>query len=263
VDVPQSDGTTARMTNAEYAARTGRSDAPVAAGSPGGPTIGPAGSRAPPPSAASITAQLPKPGGVVAPTLGVTQNPAQAALNLKRAETQATREAGLPAATHGLEDEFRTSDLVRNQIRTAIGQIGGLTTGLMANTAGIAGTPAYNLAKTLDMIKANVGFDRLQAMRDSSPTGSALGRVTQQEINLLQSVEGSLNQGQGSDQLRTNLNTVLGQLDKIAGERQRLYQQTYGGAQGGPSSAPTAPAPTPRASGPAMSGRGYRILSVK
>jgi hypothetical protein len=57
-------------------------------------------------------------------------------------------------------------------------------------------------------VKANAGFDRLQEMRNNSPTGGALGQVSEREIAFLQSTIGNLEQSQSADQLRQNLNRV-------------------------------------------------------
>jgi len=54
------------------------------------------------------------------------------------------------------------------------------------------GTPAAIASSRLNTLKANVGFDRLQAMREASPTGGALGQVVVAELERLESVFGSL-----------------------------------------------------------------------
>jgi hypothetical protein len=82
------------------------------------------------------------------------------------------------------------------------------TTGLGALTSAIPGTPAHNLSKLIDTIKANVGFDRLQQMRASSPTGGALGQVSENENRLLQSTIGNLEQSQSQEQFLYNMNRV-------------------------------------------------------
>jgi len=69
-------------------------------------------------------------------------------------------------------------------------------------------TAGYDLEKTLTTIKANIGFDRLQAMRDASPTGGALGQVAIQELEALQASIASLDQGQSPEQLKRNVQKV-------------------------------------------------------
>ena len=84
-----------------------------------------------------------------------------------------------------------------------------LSTGLSSQAlGGIGGTAALELQKTLDAIAANVGFDKLQAMRDLSKTGGALGNVSNVELNLLTSSLGSLSTEVGYDTFLTNLERV-------------------------------------------------------
>jgi len=59
-----------------------------------------------------------------------------------------------------------------------------------------------------ETIVANIGFDRLQQMRDASPTGGALGQVSERELSTLQAVLGSLALSQSEDQLIKNLDRL-------------------------------------------------------
>lgn len=104
------------------------------------------------------------------------------------------------------EAALARADIVSNTIDKALGQVGFFTTGATGTALGaIPGTSAYNLDKTIDTIKANIGFQELHQMREASPTGGALGQVAVQELNMLQSVLGSLDKGQSEGQLRANL----------------------------------------------------------
>lgn len=83
------------------------------------------------------------------------------------------------------------------------------------NTVGAGGllknlplTDARDLAAKLETIKANLGFDRLQQMRDASPTGGALGQVAVQELIALQSTVASLDQLQKPSQLKAALEKI-------------------------------------------------------
>jgi hypothetical protein len=113
----------------------------------------------------------------------------------------------------------RYGDVVMNDIDRAIERISknpALTTGLGAQaTGGIGGLPANDVSALLDSVKSNVGFDRLQQMRDNSPTGGALGQVSNIELKLLQSAIGSLEQSQSSGQLVQNLKRVREIYDQI------------------------------------------------
>ena len=61
---------------------------------------------------------------------------------------------------------------------------------------------AISLATT---IKSSIGFDRLQQMREESPTGGALGQVSELELVTLQATLGSLDLNQSKENLLYNL----------------------------------------------------------
>jgi hypothetical protein len=99
--------------------------------------------------------------------------------------------------------------IVTQKVDQALKQTGFFSTGLTGTILGaIPGTGAYDLDKTLDTIKANIGFNELQQMRMASPTGGALGQVAVQELNMLQSVLSSLDKGQSEEQLKDGLGRV-------------------------------------------------------
>lgn len=93
-------------------------------------------------------------------------------------------------------------------IRQAIGGTNMLSAGLAEVTSGVPMTPALNLASDIQTIKANIGFDKLQQMRDLSPTGGALGQVAVQELDALQNSIASLDQKLSPDRLKSNLRKV-------------------------------------------------------
>jgi len=85
----------------------------------------------------------------------------------------------------------------------------GMTTGLVGKGQSfIPGTDAYTLKERIATIKANLGFDRLQQMRDASPTGGALGQVAVQELQALQSSVASLDVGLPKKELDKNLGKI-------------------------------------------------------
>lgn len=113
-----------------------------------------------------------------------------------------------PSVSKANQDAIAQADTVIQKVMDIMPTINGTNTGAASYLAGIRGTPQYNLAAQLDTIKSNVGFAALQAMRAASPTGGALGQVSEQENRLLQSTLASLDQGQSPDQLKANLTKV-------------------------------------------------------
>lgn len=106
--------------------------------------------------------------------------------------------------------------LVSSDLDRAMNLAGTMTTGFLgARTKGIEGTESYDLAQVLDGIKSNIGFAELNAMRKSSPTGAALGSVTERELELLQRTVGSLEQQQSKEQFLYNTKRTKVLFDSI------------------------------------------------
>ncbi len=100
-------------------------------------------------------------------------------------------------------------NLVVNKVDEALANTDLFTSGLLGSTLGIIpGTPARDLKGSIDTIKANLGFTALQQMRAASPTGGALGQVSERELTLLNSAVASLDSGQSPEALRRNLEQV-------------------------------------------------------
>tara|TARA_R110002167_G_scaffold317742_1_gene523389 strand:+ start:384 stop:1517 length:1134 start_codon:yes stop_codon:yes gene_type:complete len=87
-----------------------------------------------------------------------------------------------------------------------------LTTGPVSTVLKKVGyTGAIDVDQLGETIRANIGFDRLQRMRDESPTGGALGQVAVQELNALQASLGSLSTAQSAGRLVENLERLEAQ----------------------------------------------------
>lgn len=121
------------------------------------------------------------------------------------------------ATAEGVQQRAAGADIVSQDITRALGLMDSAvlpTSGMLGQaTSKIGGTAASDISSLLDTVKANTAFDKLAEMRKASPTGAALGSVTERELNLLASVRGSLEQSQSPEQLRRNLtrlnNTML------------------------------------------------------
>lgn len=103
-----------------------------------------------------------------------------------------------------------------DKARSVVSIIDGILPRVNLTSAGVGqavagnfpGSPAYDLARDIETVKANIGFDTLQQMRDASPTGGALGSVAAQELTSLQSAISSLDASQSPAQLKRNLERV-------------------------------------------------------
>ena len=117
-------------------------------------------------------------------------------------------EATAKAAQNKAKQQIDRADRVIMIIDEVVPKIGLTTAGMGSLAAKIPTTEARNVRAQLDAIRANIGFEELQKMREASPTGGALGQVAIQELNFLQSVLGNLDQGQSPEQLRQTLRTI-------------------------------------------------------
>jgi len=120
---------------------------------------------------------------------------------------------------------------VRREISDATKLIGQHSAGFGGWASIIPTSDARNLQAKLTSIKANIGFDRLQQMRDQSPTGGALGQVAVQELVALQSTIASLDQMQSPSELKG----ALAKVDKHYTRWAETIQQAArgkGGAEG-------------------------------
>ena len=139
--------------------------------------------------------------------------------------------ADIKAGAEGEKREARSA-AARAQAGTVLETIDEAKNLVGLNTAGPGGwlasvpaTDARNLQAKLTTIKANLGFDRLQQMREMSPTGGALGQVAVQELTALQATVASLDQLQSPAELNRAL-------DKTARHYKR-WQEIVGGSSGG------------------------------
>lgn len=107
-----------------------------------------------------------------------------------------------------LQGQIAQADLIIGKVDQALKNVSGWTAGFGAKLSGVPATGAKNLATDIETIKANLGFQQLQEMRRSSPTGGALGAVSERELTALQSAVSSLDQEQEPEQLKRNLNEI-------------------------------------------------------
>lgn len=134
-----------------------------------------------------------------------------------------------------IESGLNKANIVIGKVDEALKKTGVMTTGLTGKALSfVPGTEAYDLDKTIDTIKANIGFQELQAMREASPTGGALGAVAVRELDFLQSVLASLDVGQSKPQQIRNLQAVKQHYEnwRSAVDQSRGMKQSTGGASG-------------------------------
>jgi hypothetical protein len=114
-------------------------------------------------------------------------------------------------ANSAYQDEKRES--MSAIVDNLLTRIGPMTTGYGSWLANLPETDARAMAGDLNSLKGNIAFAELQAMRNASKTGGALGAVSERELKLLESSLGSLDQGHGEN-LRANLEKIKASLER-------------------------------------------------
>lgn len=93
----------------------------------------------------------------------------------------------------------RTIDNIDKVAMDALDNGGWGETGMTgAIMSGVPGSASYDLRGDIKTIDANSAFDALSAMRNASPTGGALGSITEKELDLLKSSVANLDPNKSS-----------------------------------------------------------------
>jgi hypothetical protein len=133
----------------------------------------------------------------------------------------------------------QTTDIVTTDINRALEKIDQAIIPATGAVGGVAqyipNTNAYDVRALVQTIKGNIGIDKLQAMRMMSPTGGALGNVTEGELATLQATLGNLDQAQSDEQIKYNLKRVHNTyLDIVHGKGNGPKRYDLGKAPAGP-----------------------------
>ena len=156
----------------------------------------------------------------------------------KTGEMNIARQANYTKAQSALVGFKQKADMVTKTVDKALAlankdwstATGGVGSVLTLGGALPIQTDRREMNNLLTTINANLGFDQLQTMRDNSPTGGALGQVSDMENRLLQAVNGALDPVMG-DQLKANLQTIKELYPQVMAEKQRAFDQDYGTSQ--------------------------------
>ncbi len=142
----------------------------------------------------------------------------------------AERAAELPKARAGLASSFDSLDRLASEaqaLRDAPG-LGGIT-GLRGLLPNIPGGDAANAQAKLQTLKSQVGFSVLQAMREASKTGGALGNVSDAEGARLENNLAALDRAQSLDEFQKALNQIIKYAGDAKSRLSKAFKETYPG----------------------------------
>ena len=164
--------------------------------------------------------------------------------NLSPKEVQ-LRESKFPQATQAVNTfEAKTSELEKDLI--ALKNHPGLSsiTGLVAGRAPGVTAQGRAAEALYDKIMARGGFKELQDMRAASPTGGALGNISNQEGTQLRAAFAAIDRKQDAADVQKAIDIALGDLRASKGRIREAYDMTYE-YKGMPASGGGAPTPPP------------------
>lgn len=163
-----------------------------------------------------VGARQPAPGGMITPK-------AQAEMNATRAESKPQATAAYGDAANNLDRLAKEVQGIMND--PALAKI----TGMVGKIPNSPGSAATNVAAKLEAVKSQVAFAVLQAMRNASKTGGALGSVSNFEEQMLQNNLAAItDRNQSVESMKANLQKIIDYAAGAKGRMAKAYQDTYG-----------------------------------
>ena len=105
-----------------------------------------------------------------------------------------------------------------------------------------AGTDMHEAWRALREIKNNIGIDELQRMRQSSPTGGAMGNVSDRDMELLTGALGELDTIRDPETMVDRINFIITEYNRILNYARADAQRAQGRIQTRETAPPRAPA---------------------
>jgi hypothetical protein len=156
------------------------------------------------------------------------------------------QQAGKVAAGSSLGNTLSGLDRLADTVDSISSDPGlGKVTGWESKFPSFPGGEAAGVQARLNTLKSQVGFNVLQAMREASKTGGALGAVSDRENELLQNNLAALDQAQSLGDFKKQLGKIK---EYVTGAKQRLsgaYKQMYNEDYAAPGVSAPADAPDP------------------
>ena len=119
-----------------------------------------------------------------------------------------------------------------NEIGTRAGQSTGLgktgVSGWLMNI--VPGSSSRDFRGDIGTLQADSAFSALKAMKEASPTGGALGQVTERELELLYQAQVALDPNLSEDRVKSNVKRYLGLRNDVMRKAYNGFKREYGAA---------------------------------
>lgn len=170
------------------------------------------------------------------PQIFRSQSTREKAFETQAGKSEAERNADLvkakPQRQFAVKNVELQSKHAAEDIDDLIGRVNSLTAGAGGTLLDhFPGTAARDLQSDLASVTARIFSSQLQAMRDASKTGGAVGNVSDREGDKIGSLLGALQIGQSPEQLVKNLKKVRDRLKESAELTKAAFDSEYGGTE--------------------------------
>lgn len=172
--------------------------------------------------------QAPQPGQPSQPAGYIPKDVQGEAQQKRFGQEVGERQAGAGQAKAALETSVSSLDRMADVARTigadpSLGRITGIP-GMFPN---IPGGGAADVQAKLENLKTQVAFGVLQAMREASKTGGALGAVSDRENTMLSNALASLDRVQSVDQMRAAMQQIIKYTEGAKRRLQEAHSSDY------------------------------------
>ena len=145
--------------------------------------------------------------------------------------TTMEREKAYPKATEAFNATTQSTDNLIQDLKDlrnhpGLDHITGAVMGTSLGGPNITGA-ARAAQALLDTIKSKGAFESLSQLRAASPTGGALGNVSDKEEQMLGNAFGTLQQNQNTEDFKKNVDKVIARLEQSKQNISKAYADTY------------------------------------
>lgn len=135
------------------------------------------------------------------------------------------KKASVEATTGDIDAQIARAKALREHAG-----LSGITGGVFGRVGSVSAASTSAQAD-LNQLKAKAGFEALQSMRDRSPTGGALGNVSDTEGRRLEASAAALEQAQGTEDFQTKLDRYIEDLERSKKSLKNAFDTQYNGVK--------------------------------
>ena len=135
------------------------------------------------------------------------------------------KKASVEATTGDIDAQIARAKALREHAG-----LSGITGGVFGRVGSVSAASTSAQAD-LNQLKAKAGFEALQSMRDRSPTGGALGNVSDTEGRRLEASAAALEQAQGTEDFQTKLDRYIEDLERSKKSLKNAFDTQYSGVK--------------------------------